>query len=138
MNLLQSLVPSFNRSSTSPVRRNSTVADRDLGPTVRPTYTLKETDDAYGATVYLPGVTKEGLEIDAENGVLTVVGRRSWKQPETWTSLYRETPEATFVLSLRHDQSIDVDKTSAELRDGVLRLSLPKSEALKPRKIAVA
>jgi HSP20 family protein len=136
MNLLQSLVPSLGRSGGQ-ARPEGSLANADLGPTVRPAYTLKETDDAFGATLYLPGVTKEGLDIDAENGVLTVVGRRSWKQPESWTSLYRESSDATFVLSLRLDLSIDVDKVHAELNDGVLRLSLPKSEALKPRKIAV-
>jgi HSP20 family protein len=137
MNLLHSLVPSLGRNGGQ-VRPETSPAPADLGPTVRPAYTLKETDDAYGATLYLPGVTKEGLDIDTENGVLTVVGRRSWKQPESWTSLYRESSDATYVLSLRLDLSIDVDKIHAELNDGVLRLSLPKSEALKPRKIAVA
>lgn len=135
MNLFQSLVPSLSR--TGDARRENAAEARDLGPTVRPLYEIKETADAFGVTVFLPGVTREGLEIDAENGMLTVVGRRQWKRPEGWTSLYRESVDAVFLLKLRHDASVNLDKVHAELRDGVLRLSLPKSEALKMRKIAV-
>ena len=50
----------------------------------------------------------------------------------------RETPPADYSLTLAHDNTFDADKVHAELRDGVLRVTLPKAEALKPRKIAVA
>jgi HSP20 family molecular chaperone IbpA len=87
--------------------------------------------------VHLPGVAKDGLEITAEEGQLRIVGRRSWKQPKDWTVLYRESADLPYELTLAHDNAIDVDKTVAELRDGILRVSLPKTEAVKPRKIAV-
>ena len=80
---------------------------------------------------------KDGLEITAEEGQLRIVGRRAWKQPEGWTSLHRESGDAPFELVLAHDNVIDTDKIAAELRDGVLRISLPKHEAVKPRKVAV-
>jgi HSP20 family molecular chaperone IbpA len=101
-------------------------------------YEVKETDDAFGVTVYLPGVTKDTLELTAEAGQFRVVGRRVWSQPDGWTSLYRESSDAPFELTLTHDNAIDADKIAAELRDGVLRVSLPKAESLKPRKIAVS
>jgi len=135
MSLLKNLVPSTAHPTEA--RRETNGETKTLGPTVRPSYRIKETDEAFGVIIDLPGVTKEGIEVSAENGVLTVVGRREWKRPETWTALYREATEATFLLSLRHDASVDVDRIHAELRDGVLRLSLPKSEAFKPRKISV-
>jgi HSP20 family molecular chaperone IbpA len=105
---------------------------------VKPRYEVKETDDAFGVTVYLPGVTKDTLELTAEAGEFRVVGRRAWSQPEGWTTLYRESANAPFELTLAHDNAIDADKIAAELRDGVLRASLPKAEALKPRKITVS
>lgn len=136
MTLLNTLIPSLNRT---PAERNQRAAAQpDLGQTVKPAYEIKETPEAWGLTVHLPGVAKDGLELTAEEGQLRIVGRRQWKQPEGWTALYRESSEAAFELLLSHENAIDVDKIAAELRDGVLRVSLPKHEAIKPRKIAVS
>jgi HSP20 family protein len=133
MSLISSIIPSLNRSPAS-----SQSTERDLGPTRKPTYDLNETTDGFALTVYLPGVDHAGLDIqvDAEN--FTVIGRRAWKQPEGWTSLYRETEDATYELVLSHENVLDLDKVHAELRDGVLRVALAKTEAVKPRKIAVS
>lgn len=135
MSLINTLIPTLARF---PVRRERPAGQADPGPTVKPLYEIKETDEAYGVTVYLPGVTKDSLEITAEPGEFRIVGRRSWKQPEGWTALYRESDDAAYELVLTHDNAIDADKIAAELRDGVLRVSLPKAEAFKPRKIAVS
>ncbi len=105
---------------------------------MKPAYELKETPGAFGATVYLPGVSRDGLELTVDEAEIRIVGRRAWKQPEGWTALYRETVDAPFELVLAHDNAVDADKIAAELRDGVLRVSLPKHEALKPRKITVS
>jgi len=129
MSLLTSLVPSFARSASP--------AAREASPTVKPVYDLTETDEGYALTVYLPGVAKDELEFEAEAGAITITGRRAWKQPETWTAVYRESSDATYELVLTHDNAVDIDKIKAEFRDGVLRVALPKAEALKPRKIAV-
>lgn len=134
MSLLNTFLPSLNRSLASTEENRPA----DLAHTVKPVYEIRETPDAFGATVYLPGVAKDGLEITAEEGQLRIVGRRAWKQPEGWTTLHRESVEAPFELVLRHENAIDNDKIVAELKDGVLRVSLPKHEAIKPRKIAVS
>ena len=133
MTLLNALIPSLGRTSVGrPEDRPS-----DLTYSVKPVFDITENDDAYGVTVELPGVAKEGLEVTAEEGQIRIIGRRAWKQPEGWTALHRETVDAPFELVLSHDNAIDVDKIVAELRDGLLRVSLPKHEAVKPRKIAV-
>lgn len=134
MSLFNTLIPSLSRQ---PATRGSAEAQA-LENAVKPVYDIKETADAFGVTVYLPGVNKDGLELTAEDGQLRIVGRRAWKQPEGWTALYRESTDAPFELVLSHDNTIDPEKVAAELRDGVLRVSLPKHEALKPRKIAVS
>ena len=133
MSLFNSIVPSLTR----PLARREN-GGADLGPTVKPYYEVKETDEAWGLAVYLPGVAKDGLEITAEESQLRIVGRRVWKQPEGWTALYRESTDAPYELVLAHDNAIDPEKIHAELTDGVLRASLPKAEAVKPRKIAVS
>lgn len=134
MSLISSLIPNLGRN----LARSDRPGETQLEPTLKPLYEIKETEEAYGVTVYLPGVAKDGLEITAEAGELRIVGRRAWKQPEGWTPLYRESTDAPFELVLTHDNAIDADKVAAELRDGVLRVSLPKAEALKPRKITVS
>jgi HSP20 family protein len=133
MSLLNTLTSSLSRS---PASRDET-RPADLARTVKPLYEIKETPEAFGATVHLPGVAKDGLEITAEEGQIRIVGRRAWKQPEGWTALHRESVDAPFELVLAHDNAIDTEKIAAELRNGVLRISLPKHEAIKPRKIAV-
>jgi HSP20 family protein len=133
MTLLNTLIPSLSRSTAT--RDENRAAD--LQHAVKPLYEIKETADAFGATVYLPGVSKDGLEITAEEAQVRVIGRRAWKQPEGWTALHRESVDAPYELVLGHDNAIDADKIAAELRDGVLRISLPKHEAVKPRKITV-
>jgi len=133
MSLFNTLIPSLTRTPAAA----SAAATNDLGPTVKPAYEVKETDDAFGVTVFLPGVAKDGLELTAGDGEIRIVGRRAWQQPADWTSLYRESVAAPFELVLSHDNAIATDKVAAELNDGVLRVSLPKAEAIKPRKIAV-
>lgn len=133
MSLIQNLIPSFNRS---PARRRD--GDQGNEPTIKPLYEVKETDEAWGLQVYLPGVGKNGLDLSAEEGVITIRGRREWKAPAGWTALYREPADVPYELTLSHDNTIDVEKIHAELKDGVLRASLPKAEAIKPRKIAVS
>ena len=135
MSLLNTLIPSLSRTPATQADQNRAA---ELGATVKPAYEVKETPEAFGVVVYLPGVNKDGLELTAEDGTVRIVGRRAWKQPEGWTSLYRESADAPFALVLTHDNAIDTDKIAAELRDGVLRVSLPKHEAVKPRKIAVS
>ena len=133
MSFFNNLVPALSRMPA--VQDQNRPAD--LGQTVKPAYEIKETPEAFGVTVYLPGVNREGLEITAEDGQVRVVGRRAWKQPEGWTSLHRESADLPYELVLAHDNVIDAEKVAAELREGVLRVSLPKHEAVKPRKIAV-
>lgn len=134
MSLLNTLIPSLNRGSAAVVENRPA----DLAPTVRPVYEVQETADAFSATVHLPGVTKEGLELTAEEGQVRIVGRRAWKQPEGWTALHRESTDYPFELVFGHDNAIDNEKVAAELHDGILQVSLPKLEAVKPRKITVS
>lgn len=133
MAFFNSIIPSFGRLATADGGSATELAD-----SVKPRFEVTENDDAYGVTVYLPGVSKENLEITAEQDQIRIVGRRGWKQPEAWTMLYRESTSAPYELVLEHENSIDAEKIHAEIRDGVLRLSLPKAEAVKPRKISVA
>lgn len=132
MNLFNQLIPRLSRrqSEGQPGAATAEFA-------VKPAYEIKENEDAWGLTVHLPGVAKDGLELTAEEGVVTIRGQRAWRRPDGWTTVWRESADAPFELVLEHDNTVDVEKIHAELKDGVLRVSLPKAEAVKPRKIAI-
>jgi HSP20 family molecular chaperone IbpA len=132
MSLLASIIPNLNRAAADGDEAKTST------PAVKPLYEINETGEAFGLTVQLPGVAKDGLSITAEDGTLNIRGERSWKRPSGWTSLYRESSDFPFELTLEHDNAVDLDKIHAEIRDGVLRVSMPKTEARKPRKIAVS
>jgi HSP20 family protein len=135
MSILNQIVPRLSRTLTRRPQGDAAAAEPEF--TVKPAYEITENDEAWGLTVHLPGVTKEGLEVTAEEGSIKVRGRRAWQKPESWTAIYRESVEAPYELVLEHDNTVDADKIHAELKDGVLRVSLPKAEAIKPRKIAI-
>lgn len=135
MSLFNNLIPSFTRPVAASCGEGAACA---TAPAIQPAYQVNETDSAYRVTVQLPGVAKDGLEVTAEHDEIRITGRRAWTQPEGWTPVHRETADAGYALTLTHDNAIDADKISAELRDGVLQVTLPKHEALKPRKIAIA
>ena len=76
MSLIPNLIPSFART---PAQTDATAASA-LEPTVKPIYEIKETADAYAVTVLLPGVTKDALEITADDSQVRILGRRGWQR----------------------------------------------------------
>jgi HSP20 family protein len=138
MSLFTAILPTFTRTPAAGSACADGAACNKSESVTRPAYRVQETPEAYRLTVNLPGVAKDGLELTAEGDEVRITGRRNWAQPEGWTALHRETPVSTYELVLTHDNAIDGDKIAAELRDGVLQVTLPKHEAVKPRKIAVA
>ena len=102
-----------------------------------PVASVIEGGDIYMLNVEMPGVNKEGLEISVENNELTIVGRRSLAQIEG-TLIHRESRPENFRRVFELDPSIDMSKISARIDQGVLTLTLPKAEQVKPRKITVS
>jgi HSP20 family molecular chaperone IbpA len=127
MSFFNALIPTFN----------SMRAESDVSPTRRPQYQVIESDAAYSLTVNLPGVAKDGLEITDEGGELRITGKRAVRLPDDAVVLHRESSDAPFELVLSHDNTVDSNKIGAELKDGVLHLTLAKAESAKPRKIAI-
>lgn len=134
MSLLNSLIPSLNRQ---PAPRVETPAV-EPEPTIKPVFELSETPEAWTLAIMLPGVAKDGVELTVDETQIKVVGRRAWRQPAGWTALYRETSDAAFALELSHENAVALERVAAEMRDGVLKVTLPKHAALQPRRIAVA
>ena len=102
-----------------------------------PTTDIYETDQALTVVMEMPGVDKGKVEINIEEGVLTVEGSIDFSKYEALEPVYTEYNIGNFRRSFSLSNSIDQDKIRADLKDGVLTLTLPKAEQAKPRKIAV-
>lgn len=83
----------------------------------------------------VPGATKESVSIQLDKGQLTIEARRA--EETQGTPLIREYAPSDYARVFSVPQGIDAAKIDAQLSGGVLRLRLPKSEALKPRRIEV-
>ena len=104
---------------------------------IAPPATVLENPDGYTLEVEMPGVSKENLDMWVENNELTILGRRSMPSVEG-TLLHRESRQENFRRAFELDPSIDAGKISAKIEQGVVTLTLPKAEQVKPRKITVA
>jgi HSP20 family protein len=85
----------------------------------------------------MPGVNKEGLEISVENNELRIIGRRLLPEVDG-TLVHRESRSENFRRIFELDPSINTSKISARMEQGILTLTLPKAEQVKPRKITVS
>ena len=105
--------------------------------TVVPRYRIRETEDAYVVTARIPGVDRSAIETTVQGENLTVVARRTTTIPEEWTAVHRESSDADYRLVLELDHSVNRDAVTAELNQGVLTLTVPKAETVKPRRIEI-
>lgn len=103
---------------------------------VTPEVDIFESNDAYLLEAEMPGVTKDGLELTLEEHVLTIVGHRN-HEPAPGTVVYRESHAYDYRRMFELDPAIDTSKINAKMEQGILRVTLPKTERVKPRRIKV-
>jgi len=103
----------------------------------QPNADIREEHDAYVLELEMPGVSKAGIEVTVEQNQLTIVGHRSDAAPQGEV-VYQESRRADFRRTFELDPSINAAKIQAKMEQGILRLTLPKAESIKPRKIQVA
>jgi HSP20 family protein len=104
---------------------------------VAPPASVIEAGDGYTLEVEMPGVSKDGLDISVENNELTIIGRRSLPVVQG-TLIHHESRPENFRHTFELDPSIDANKISARVEQGLATLTLPKAEHVKRRKITVS
>jgi len=122
---------------TKTPERSTTPNGQTRAGTLTPMANIVETADGYLVEAEMPGVAKDGLELTVENGELTIVGRRSVTKPDG-TAVYRESRDLDYRRVFELDPSIDTARINAKLENGILKVHLPKTEAVKPRRITVS
>jgi HSP20 family protein len=105
---------------------------------VFPSLDISEDTDAITVTTELPGVRKEDVRIQMENGVLSISGQKSQESEKKDRTLHRlERRYGAFSRSITLPVSVNFDSSAAHMRDGVLEIRLPKREEAKPRTLSV-
>lgn len=125
-------VTTHNKSETMATRDREDAQNRYLTPEVD----IRESKDRYVLEAEMPGVSKESLELTLEGNVLTITGRRNHEVPKG-NVLYRESHPYDFRRVFELDPAIDATKISARVDQGILVITLPKAERVKPKKITV-
>ena len=104
---------------------------------VAPEVNIIETTEGFVLEADMPGVNKEGLQVTLEGSELTLVGHRDEAQPVKGTLIHRESRAADFRRVFELAPEIDSARIGARIENGVLTVTLPKTEKVKPRKISV-
>lgn len=123
-----------------PVKKKSERAEVEPAadrPYYVPNVDIFESDAGVVLLADMPGVSKESVHITVEEGVLTLQGRVDFDPAENSVLRHREFEFGDFRRSFRLSEEVDREKLEAELVDGVLRITLPKSDWGKTRKIEV-
>ena len=103
-----------------------------------PSVDISEDDKEYAVKAELPEVKKEDVKVNVENGVLTITGERKFEQEEKGKKYHRiERAYGNFTRSFALPEAVKADKVSAEFKDGVLHVRLPKDESAKPKSVEI-
>jgi HSP20 family protein len=104
---------------------------------VAPPASVIEARDGYRLELEMPGVNKDGLDISLKNNELTIIGRRSLPAMEG-TLIHHESRPESFRRTFELDPSIEANRINAKVEQGLVTLTLPKAEHVKPRRITVS
>ena len=111
------------------------LATRDETRYVAPPVDIFETDDSIVVIADLPGVAKDGVDIRVEDSVLTIKGRADYNP--TANMLRGEFNLEGYFRQFQLSDEVDQERISAESKNGVLTINLPKAEKSKPKQIKV-
>jgi HSP20 family protein len=111
------------------------LATRDDTIYIAPPVDIFETEDTLIVVADLPGVDKDGVDLRVEDGVLTIKGKAKYNPP---ASILREEFNLQgYYRQFQLSDEVDQSKISAESKNGVLTITLPKAEKSKPKQIKV-
>jgi len=103
-----------------------------------PKVNVYEYDDKIGIVAEIPGLNKKQLNVDVEDGVLTISGdKHSTFEEDGAKVIRRELKQSSFKRSFELGEQLDGDNIAANFKDGVLSVSIPKIEPEKPKKTSV-
>jgi len=128
----------FGRSALATARAGGEAKEGFLSFDWAPSVDIAETPEAFEIKAELPDVKKEDVKVFVEDGQLRISGERRQDKEEKGKKYHRiERSYGSFMRSFALPENVDDAKLSAEYKDGVLNVRLPKTERAKPKAIAV-
>jgi len=129
--------PSENKAATTTGGTASTTPTQRQRRTVAPRCDIRETADSVIVLADMPGVAADAVDVRLHGDLLTLSGRSSVNEPDSFTALWREYATRDYERGFRLGQAVDPEHIAASIKDGVLRVELKKRAAATPKKITV-
>ncbi|MFO7870897.1 MAG: Hsp20/alpha crystallin family protein [Kiritimatiellia bacterium] len=107
-------------------------------PSFRPAVDIYENADGYLLEAFMPGVDTDSVDVTVEDGVLYLEGRSANGRHDGYTLVREEYGPVKYRRAFDLSDRVNVEGIKAKVRDGVLRLLVPKGEQTKPRKVEIA
>jgi HSP20 family protein len=126
----------MNNLAMSPDQRQEVTAQQSQELYITPLVDVQSTPESVVLRAEMAGVNKGGIEISVEDGNLILVGHRQTLNV-SGDPIYLERRPVHYRRVYELDPSIDTDKITARVEDGILTVTLPKSEKVKPKKITL-
>ena len=124
-------------TDTKDVTKQQTQETRKAGKLMRPLVDVFEDDTGITLLADMPGVSKDGLDIQVDKDTLSIAGEVDLSMPEGMEALYADIRSTRYERGFALSGEMDTENIVAVLRDGVLSLRIPKRAELQPRKIKV-
>lgn len=135
---LRSLQDDMNRLFTSSLPRDLTREDMASGGW-SPSVDIYENENEIILEAELPGMQREDFEVSIENNVITLKGKREFEKKEEGDNYHRvERAYGSFTRSFSLPRTISAEETKADFKNGILKVSLPKREEARARRIEVS
>ena len=103
-----------------------------------PVTDIFETPEALTVVLEMPGVDRDSIEANVENNVVTIQGRIDFSKYEGMQPVYTEYIVGHYARSFEISNQFDQSKISAQMKDGVVTIVLPRAEHTKPRQIQIS
>lgn len=103
-----------------------------------PSVDISETDDNFVVRAELPGMKKEDIELEVENNMLSIRGERKFEKTDEGENFhFMERSYGSFYRSFTLPKNVDSETIGAEYKDGMLVVTIPKKEEVKPKKVEI-
>lgn len=124
----------FGRTGMPSAEGHDMVKTADWTPSVD----ISETDKEFVIKAEIPGVKKDDVKVTVESGMLSIKGERKMEKEEKGKTFHRvECSYGSFVRSFRVPDGVDESKVKAEFKDGVINVTLPKSQKAKSKALEI-